>query len=170
MRTKEMMNGLRGSTWALVLGVLLCGAAAQAQETTRAARVTTTPLPGDAGDTVVVSVVETGVRTGARVPVTLQLVDGSGNVVAQTSGVVSEGMPLRLTYRAPSSAGLSAQALIPAGATQLAAPVVVVERWNATINKFKIPVISCAPPMVETDPEPEPVQYCHVQYVEIRIP
>ena len=167
MRTKEMMNGLRGSTWALVLGVLLCGAAAQAQESTRAARVTTTPLPGDAGDTVVVSVVDAGVRTGARVPVTLQLVDGSGTVVARTSGVVSEGVPLRLTYRAPSSAGLSAQTLIPTGPTQLSAPVVVVERWNPTINKLKIPIIVCAPPMVETDPEPEPVSDCHVEYVEI---
>ena len=149
------MKRLCGSVpgWTLVLSVLLGGLSAQAQvptatapatatpTPTRFVRVTTRAIPGDAYDTVVASAVETGVRTGGSATVTLRLLDSSGAVVAQTTGVVSDGVPLRLSYRAPSTAGLSAQVVIPLGATGLSAPVVTIERWNP-----QLPVGTPPPP------------------------
>ncbi|MFP2911633.1 hypothetical protein ACLESD_42730 [Pyxidicoccus sp. 3LFB2] len=180
MRTQSAMRKLRESIpgWTVALGILLGGLTAQAQSTsatgtataTSAVRVTTGAVTGNAQDTVVASVVETGVRTGARVTVTLRLLDSNGAIVAQTSGLVSDGVPLRLVYRAPSTAGVSAQVVIPLGATNLSAPVVTIERWNPDLPLAIWPPIVCHPPMVETDPPPGPVLNCQVERLDRTTP
>jgi hypothetical protein len=120
----------------LAVSVLVCGLTggtlAGAQTTPPMQSVVTAPLTGAAGDTVVASVVDTGVRTGASVTVTLRLVDSNGVVLGQVTGVVSASTPLRITARAPSSGGVHAQVLLPCGGPQLSAPVVTGERWGPT--------------------------------------
>ena len=176
------MKRLCGSVpgWTLVLSVLLGGLSAQAQAQaptsttpatatpTRFVRVTTRAIPGDAYDTVVASAVETGVRTGGSATVTLRLLDSNGAIVAQTTGVVSDGVPLRLSYRAPSTAGLSAQVVIPLGATRLSAPVVTIERWNPQLPLTDhLPPLICHTRQPETIPPPDPVMDCTVERLNV---
>ncbi|MCY1023893.1 hypothetical protein [Pyxidicoccus sp. MSG2] len=174
MKTEGAMKRQRGGAWVRVLGMVLCGLATQAwgQTTTppRVERVTTRPLTGATRDTVVASVVDTGVRTGASVLVTLRLVDVNGTIVAQTTGTVSEGVPLRLSYRAPSSAGVSAQVVVPLGPTELSAAVVTLERWNPNL-----PLSTPLPPAVcqimgDDGPPPGPTSDgCHREYLDITL-
>jgi hypothetical protein len=172
MKTEGAMKGQHGGAWVLVLGMVLCGLATQAwgqsaTTTTRVTRVTTRPLTGTPGDTVVASVVDTGIRTGASVLVTLRVVDVAGTVLAQTTGTVSEGVPLRLTWRATSSAGVSAQVVVPLGPTVLSAPVVTIERWNPSL-----PLATPLPPVIcqitgEDTPPPGPTLDCQRQFLNI---
>ncbi|MFP2933953.1 hypothetical protein ACLESO_54290 [Pyxidicoccus sp. 3LG] len=166
---KGMWKWLRGSTrgWALALGVLLGGLSAEAQQQTVRAEQTTTPLvTGATADRVVASLVDVGVRTGGSVYVVLRLVDASGATVAETSGTVSEGMPLRLSYRATSAAGLSARVIIPLGQGQLTFPLLMIERWTPGTPPVVQPPGLCRPRMGEKDPPPGPVLNvdCNTEY------
>ncbi|WP_163992824.1 hypothetical protein [Pyxidicoccus caerfyrddinensis] len=135
MKAMDVMTGwstVRASV--LVLAVLLGGMTeAQAQTQNPALKVTTPPVAGAAHDTVVASLVDAGIMTGDTVMVTLRLVDAAGAVVAQTSGLVSESMPLRLSYRATSAGGLSAQVLVPLTEVGLSLPLLSVERWSPAV-------------------------------------
>jgi hypothetical protein len=171
MKTEGAMKGQRGGAWVLVLGMVLCGWAtqawAQSTTTTRITRVTTRPLTGTTGELMVASVVDTGVRTGASVRVTLRVVDAAGTVLAQTTGTVTEGVPLRLTWWATSSAGASAQVDVPLGPTTLSAPVVTVERWNPSF-----PLAIPRPPVTcqitgEDVPPPGATLDCQRQYLNV---
>ncbi|WP_163988950.1 hypothetical protein [Pyxidicoccus caerfyrddinensis] len=172
MKTEGAIKGQRGGAWVLVLAMVLCGWGPQAwaqstTTTTRITRVTTRPLTGTAGDMVVASVVDTGIRTGASVLVRLRVVDAAGTVLAQTTGTVSEGVPLRLTYRATSSVGVSAQVDVPLGPIVLSAPVVTIERWNPSL-----PLATPLPPVIcqitgEDTPPPGPTLDCTRQYLNI---
>jgi hypothetical protein len=146
MKARDVMTGwstLRAGM--LALAVLLGGMPeAQAQTPPTTLGVTTRPVAGAAGDMVVASLVDAGVKTGASVVVTLRIVDANGAVVAQTSGPVSESAPLRLSYRASAATGLSAQVIVPMAATGPSVPVLTLERWR--------PVAAPPPPPL---PEPE---------------
>ncbi|QSQ26660.1 hypothetical protein JY651_17765 [Pyxidicoccus parkwayensis] len=171
MKTEVESKRSRVSAWGVVLGlVLCCGLATQAwaqSSPTLAVQVTTQPRTGAAGDMVVASVMDTGVRTGARVSVTLRILDASGAIVAQTTDVVSEGVPLRLTYRATSSAGLSAQVLVPLGSTRLSAAVLTLERWDPSLPLGWYEPFLCP---ITSDPylPPGPITDCHVEYLDLR--
>ncbi|MCE9669651.1 hypothetical protein LY474_17795 [Myxococcus stipitatus] len=114
----------------------------------------TPALSGQVGDQVVASVVETGVRTGASVSVVLQLRDSAGRIVAQTSGLVSEGSPLRLTYVATSTGGLHAFASAPADGPQFSAGVLTIERWSTSPTP-PTPPQECVAPMPQPEPGPD---------------
>jgi hypothetical protein len=166
MKTEGAMRerwGMGGR--ALALMVLVCGLAAGAQQRglVKVMNVTTTPVSGAVGDTVVASVVDTGIRTGATVTVTLRLLDSLGAVLAQTSGEVNEGTPLRLSYRAASANGISAQVIVPIGGVPLSAPVITLERWSAATvppPEEPRPPVTCAIPIARPDEDEGPVTLC----------
>lgn len=164
MRTEGMTKRLRGGAAVLVLGLMLCGwvAGAQTQEPVPIIDVRTRAVPGASGDTVVASLVDTGLRTGASVVATLRVLDANGAIVAETTSAVSAGTPLRLRYRAPSTAGVSAQVLIPLGPDQLAAPVMVLERWAPAfpLTAPKPLICAVAPRMGDDGPSPGPTTDC----------
>ncbi|MCP3138732.1 hypothetical protein [Pyxidicoccus xibeiensis] len=133
MKTEGVMTGGTGVVGrALALMVLVCGLTADAQQApvAQVARVKTAARTGAISDTVVASVVDTGIRTGATVTVTLRLRDSAGAVLAQTTGAVNEGLPLRLSYKATTANGIFAEVVFPIGSAMLSAPVVTLERWN----------------------------------------
>ncbi|NOK36396.1 hypothetical protein D7W79_28990 [Corallococcus exercitus] len=116
---------------ALVMMALLWGvtAAAQTAPASYTVAVTTQPLVGAAGDTVVASVVEAGTLSApSTVRMTLNILDERGVVLATVTGTVSAGAPLRVSTRAPSSGGVRAQLILPPGAEQMSAGVLVLER------------------------------------------
>jgi|GEM_PF-2717933 hypothetical protein len=169
MKVEGVMKGWKGMrVGALVLAVLLCGVAveARAQAQAQSLKVTTAPISGAVGDTVIASVVDTGIRTGASVVVTLRVVDGSGAVLAQTSGPVSESVPLRLSYRAAVHTGLSAQVLLPFTDVVLSVPVLTLERWppvprpSAVLPPPPRPEACMLPPTQRPPPEEGPVTLC----------
>ncbi|WP_375755434.1 hypothetical protein [Corallococcus exercitus] len=121
-----------GREWvrALAMVALLWGVAVAAQvASSYTTTMTTEPLTGATRDTVVASVVEAGtLREPTMVPMTLNIVDDAGAVLASVTGTVSAGAPLRVSARAPSPGGVRAQVIMPAGAERLAAGVLVLER------------------------------------------
>jgi len=144
----------------MVVGMGALASATVPQVTSR-----TPALSGQVGDQVVASVVEAGVRTGASVMVVLQLRDAAGTVVAQTSGLVSEGNPLRLTHQATTTGGLYAFASAPADGPSFSAAVLLLERWPIRPGPTDPPPEHCVAPMPQPDPPPgEPVTlkgYCN---------
>ncbi|WP_223744585.1 hypothetical protein NR800_26875 [Corallococcus interemptor] len=127
----KAINVGRGFVRALSMMALLWGVvvAAQAAAPLYTVVVTTPPLTGATHDTVVASVVEAGtLRAPTMVPVTLRILDAHDVVLATVTGTVSSGSPLRVSARAPSSDGVRAQLVLPAGAEKMAAGVLVLER------------------------------------------
>ncbi|WP_228557784.1 MULTISPECIES: hypothetical protein [unclassified Myxococcus] len=127
MKTRRWM---RAGLVALLMGVAGGAGQAWSQSVPVTRAVKTAFSYGEPRDLVVASVVETGVRTGQSQTVTLQLLDHSGVVVAQTTGVVDQDTPLRLTYRTPSEAPVFARAIATVSAETLSAAAVTVERWS----------------------------------------
>ncbi|RKG92669.1 hypothetical protein [Corallococcus terminator] len=158
--------------WGRVLAVvaLLWGvtAAAQAAPTPVTVLVTTDVLVGSANDTVVASVVDAGVlRTGPAVPVTLRILSDRGVVLATVTGTVGPGSPLRLTARAPSSAGVRAQLVLLPSRLQMSAGVLVLEREDPSDPPPKRAVcLAPAKDPTTTMPEPVTVEGCWVEVEE----
>ncbi|MCP3098121.1 Gmad2 immunoglobulin-like domain-containing protein [Myxococcus sp. K15C18031901] len=151
-----------GGALALLVVVGVAREGAHAAATVPQMTSTTPALSGQVGDQVVASVVETGVRTGASVMVLLQLRDAAGTVVAQTSGLVSEGAPLRVSYQATSAGGLRAFASAPKDGPQFSAAVLTIERWSTSPTP-PTPPQHCVYPMPEPTPRPNgpvTVGYC----------
>ncbi|MBJ6761209.1 hypothetical protein JGU66_10575 [Myxococcaceae bacterium JPH2] len=155
-------RGKWSSGWgAFVLSVgLLMSASAFAQTSGPFVSVRTRPLEGSAGDSVVASLVETGVRTNASVLVTVRLVDSAGAVLAESSGWVSASTPLRLRHRAATADGVRAQVFVPVGTIQLAAPVLTFERWSGPGTLTSPHRVCPVPTREETGGTPEPVTDC----------
>lgn len=128
MKTQPWIRGGLLALATLVWGVSGPAWGQATPTTTRAAK--TGPSSGEAGDQVVASVVETGVRTGGSQQVTLQLLDSAGGIVAQTSGVVDVDSPLRVSHVAASAGPLVARVIAAVTGTTLSAAVVTVERWS----------------------------------------
>lgn len=130
MKTKHAMTmrgWIRGGLLTLALGL---SAQAWGQATTYTSGRTPS-IAGESGDTVVFSVVENAVRTGATQSVVLQVVDAStGAVLAQTQGTVGPDAPMRLFYRPSVSGPVYGRAFAPTTGPQLSVPVLTVERWN----------------------------------------
>ncbi|WP_244239510.1 hypothetical protein [Corallococcus carmarthensis] len=124
------INLVREWVRALAVMVLLWGvsAAAQTAPASYTVVVTTQPLVGATRDMVVASVVDAGTLRTSTVPMTLRILDEHDVVLATVTGTVSAGAPLRVSTRAPSSGGVRAQLILPPGAEQLAAGVLVLER------------------------------------------
>lgn len=153
MKTRQWM---RAGLLVLLMGVTGGAGQAWGQSVPVTRAVVTAPSYGEAGDMVVASVVETGVRTGQSQAVTLQLLDASGGVVAQTWGVVDQDTPLRLSYRAPTAAPVVARAISTVSGGTFAAAVVTVERWSvAQPASWNAPFI-CYFEVVPAMPRPPP--------------
>lgn len=129
MKTGNVTGG-----WARALAVmtLLWGVTAAAQASPPMLVMTTAPVSGGAHDRVMASVQDVGVSRGGTVTVTLRILSAQGAVLAEVTGPVTAGAPLRLPLTAPSAAGLRAQLLVPFNTEALAAGVLVMERWPAT--------------------------------------
>ncbi|WP_284665569.1 hypothetical protein [Myxococcus sp. SDU36] len=127
MKTRQWM---RAGLVALLMGVAGGAGQAWSQSAPVTRAVKTDASHGEAGDQVVASVTEAGVRTGASQFVTLQLVGPAGDVVAQTKGVVDPDAPLRLSYVARTAAPLFARAIATVSGETLSVAVVTVERWS----------------------------------------
>lgn len=161
MRTRPGMktqSWMRGGLLALVtlVGGVSGPAFGQAPPVTALA-AKTAPSHGEAGDQVVASVVETGVRTGGSQVITLQLLDSAGAIVAQTSGVVDGDSPLRLSHRATSAGSLSARVVSGTTGTPLSVAVVTVERWAPlSPNPWSEPVVCYFEMVKPTRPPPVP--------------
>ncbi|WP_238540071.1 hypothetical protein [Corallococcus macrosporus] len=127
MKSRQWM---RAGLMALLMGVTGGAGQAWGQSEPVTLSVKTDFSHGEAGDQVVASVVETGVRTGASQVVTLQLVDAAGVVVAQTTGTVDQDTPLRLVYRVPTASAVFARVFATVGVATFSVAVVTVERWS----------------------------------------
>lgn len=114
-----------GRGWMRMLAVmaLLWGVSAAAQAAPPQASwvITTELLAGAARDTVVASVDAVALRAGAPVPMTLRILDEHGAVLATVTGIASPTAPLWVSARAPSSAGVRAQLILPQDVEQLSA-------------------------------------------------
>ncbi|MCP3167482.1 hypothetical protein [Myxococcus qinghaiensis] len=154
MKTQSWM---RGGLLALVTLVGGVSGSALGQTTAVLTHVAKTPPShGEAGDQVVASVVDTGIRTGGSQVVTLQLLDSAGTIVAQTSGVVDGDSPLRVSHRATSANPLFARVIAATTGTTLSAAVVTVERWSPLApNPWSEPVI-CYFEMMKPNDNPRP--------------
>ncbi|WP_147443291.1 hypothetical protein [Corallococcus sp. AB011P] len=121
-----------GREWVRALAVmaLLWGvsAAAQAAPPQDSWVITTEPLAGAARDTVEASVDASVLRRGAPVPMTLRILDEHGAVLATVTGIASPTAPLWVSARAPSSAGVRAQLILPKDAEQLTAGDLILTR------------------------------------------
>ncbi|MCY1036710.1 hypothetical protein OV207_35065 [Corallococcus sp. BB11-1] len=138
-------NAGRGWVRALAVTALLWGVTAAAQATPQVTVMTTVPVTGTAMDQVVASVVDTGVHRGGTLTVTLRILAASGAVLAQVTGPVSEGAPLRLSARAPSAAGVRAQLVLPMNRDPLGVGFLVLERWDPPSPPVE-PPIACRIP------------------------
>ncbi|RKH11514.1 hypothetical protein D7Y13_06515 [Corallococcus praedator] len=115
---------------ALAVTALVWGFTAMAQAVPTTKVMTTVPVTGAALDTVVASVLDVGVSRGGTLTVTLRILSDSGAVLAEVTGPVTEGVPLRLSARAPSAAGVRAQLVFPSNTEPLALGGLVFERWT----------------------------------------
>ncbi|MCY1040741.1 hypothetical protein OV208_05345 [Corallococcus sp. bb12-1] len=164
----KTINAQGGWVRALAVAALLWGvtAAAQAAPPPQVSVVVTTEaLVGAANDTVVASVVDAGLlRGGASVPVTLRILGDRGVVLATITGTVSPGSPLRVTARAPSTAGVRAQLVLLPSRLQMSAGVLVIEREDpATPPPKQAVCLSPARDPTTTMPEPVSVEGCWVE-------
>ncbi|RKH13524.1 hypothetical protein D7V97_05350 [Corallococcus sp. CA053C] len=157
MKTDNVAGG-----WARALAVtaLFWGFTAMAQTAPPTRVVKTDLVPGAALDTVVASVVDVGVRTGGTVTVTVRLVTAAGVVLAEATGPVTEGLPLRISARAPSTAGVRAEVLLPSDTMPMSIGLLGIERWPQPPATPQFPPILCKLPRAATgDPVsgyPEP--------------
>ncbi|MFY2556772.1 hypothetical protein ACN469_04025 [Corallococcus terminator] len=156
MKTQPWIRGGLLAIVTLVGGISLPAFGQAATVTTHVAK--TAPSHGEAGDQVVASVVETGVRTGGSQFVTLQLLDSAGTIVAQTSGMVDVDSPLRVSHRAASAGPLVARVVSAVTGTPLSVAMVIVERWAPlSPNPWSEPVICYFELMKQNDnPRPPP--------------
>ena len=143
-------NGRGGWARALAVGALVWGFTAMAQTPPPTVWVSTVAVQGAANDTVVASAADVGVRTGATLTVTLRLVTERGAVLAEVTGPVTEGSPLRVSARAPTSLGVRAELVLPYSPLPLSAGVLVLERWEP-LDKLRIPPVVCPFPWWRTN-------------------
>ncbi|NRD50606.1 hypothetical protein [Corallococcus exiguus] len=168
----KAINVGRGWVRALVAMALLWGVAVAAQAAPTQVRlvVTTDPLVGATHDTVVASVVDAvALRRGAPVPMTLRILDEHGAVLATVTGITSPAAPLWVSARAPSSAGVRAQLILPPEAEQVSAGVLAIEREGLGDPPPPPTKLVCEFPAkdpITTMPEPVTMGKCWVETVE----
>ncbi|RKG63664.1 hypothetical protein D7V80_29730 [Corallococcus sp. CA054B] len=155
------------SVMALLWGV---SAAAQPAPPSITVVVTTDALEGTARDLVVASVVDAGIlQSGAPVTMTLRILDEHDAVLATVTGTVSPTAPLRVSTRAPSSAGVRAQLILPPNTGPLSAGVLVLEREGQGEPPPPPTKVVCEIPAQDPDtgmPEPVTMKTCSVVPVE----
>ncbi|MDC0713529.1 hypothetical protein POL68_34005 [Stigmatella sp. ncwal1] len=167
----KTLNAARGWMRAVAAMALLGGLTAAAQVSPPMTMMTTVPVPGAAHDTVVASVMDVGVSRGGTLTVTLRILSEGGVVLAEVTGPVTEGFPLRLNATAPTSAGIRAQLLLPPNTEALAAGVLVLERWTGTAPPVEPPPVCRIPRTATIDPRggtPEPTTLLECSYLPIR--
>ncbi|WP_148273507.1 hypothetical protein [Stigmatella aurantiaca] len=167
----KTLNAVRGWMRAVAAMVLLWGLTAAAQAAPPMTVMTTVPVSGAAHDAVVASVMDVGVSRGGTLTVTLRILSDRGVVLAEITGPVTEGFPLRLSATAPTSAGVRAQLLLPPNTEALAAGVLVLERWTGTAPSIEPPPVCRIPRTNTIDPRggtPEPTTSLECSYLFIR--
>ncbi|WP_147470070.1 hypothetical protein [Corallococcus sp. AB049A] len=156
------------SVMALLWGVTAAAQAAPAQDSWV---ITTDSLAGAARDTVEATVDAVPMRGGAPVPMTLRILDEHGAVLASVTGIASLTAPLRVSARAPSSAGVRAQLLMPKDAEQLSGGDLILTREGLGEPPPTGHLVCEFPPKdaqdpVTTMPEPVTMGKCWVETEE----
>ncbi|RKH67490.1 hypothetical protein [Corallococcus llansteffanensis] len=164
-------NAVGGWGRALAVMTLLWGLTAAAQVSPPMLVMTTVPVSGVASDRVIASVLDVGVSQGGTLTVTLRILAANGAVLAEITGPVTEGVPLRLSANAPSSAGVRAQLLVPPNTEALAAGVLVLERLPGGTRPVEPPPLCRIPLIYTIDPRggtSEPTTSLSCSYLYIR--
>lgn len=167
----KTLHAARGWMRAVAATAVLWGLTAAAQVSPPMTVMTTVPVPGAAHDTVVASVLDVGVSQGGTLTVTLRILSAGGAVLAEVTGPVTAGSPLRLHTTAPAAAGIHAQLLLPPDTEALAAGVLVLERSTGTAPPVEPPPVCRIPRAGTIDPRggtPEPTTLLECSYVPIR--